>query len=218
MSRPNTIKDLPTLLDLVAKCYEMRLATAKYPIYESPFRVAYYQDIYVLETLTDAGFRPEHMFSTPIGEALDNDPYGWPSTKWGDGSRTPINAYQRAYKWMLRHPARVQAIGDLDAKLLAQDINFSLTGDLVGRSKTWSTPRVKMHGTANERFLVQLLKTDQVNFSLDDKATSKSVDNLRQLGHRILVEYHIGDVVWCAGTEREVTEPDYLAARYSPPS
>jgi hypothetical protein len=217
MPLPNKIKDIPTLLELVENCYEVRFATAKYPIYERPFRAAYRKDIHVLEILDKAGFKPEHMFLTPIGDALDNDPHGWPSTKWGDDHRTPLNAYQRAYKWMLRHPVRVRAVGNLDTKLLLQGIDFSLTGDLVGRSKTWSASWVKTRGTVSENLLVQLLKAEQFDFSLDDKATAQSIGNLRQLGHNILVEYHVGDVVWCAGTEREVTETDYLAARYCPP-
>ncbi len=218
MTRPNRIKDIHTLLELVANCYEMRFATTKYPIYERPLREAYHKDIHVLDILAKAGFKPEHMFLTPIGDALDNDPHGWPSTKWGDDHRTHLNAYQRAYRWMLRDPVRVRAVGNLDAKLLSQGIDFSLTGDLVGRSQTWSASWVQTRGTSSERLLVQLLKAEQFDFSLDDKATAQSVDNLRQLGHNILVEYHVGDVVWCAGAELEVTEADYLAARYCPPA
>lgn len=218
MPRPNTINDLATLIDLIRGCYEMRPAMAKYRIYERPFRIAYFEDIYVLDTITKAGLTPGNMFLTPIGEALDNDPFSWPRTRWGGYSRTPIEAYKRAYKWMFRDPRRIMNIAALDSKLLSQGIDFSLTGDLVGRSQTWQTCMLRTTGSLSERLLVRLLKNDQVNFGLDDKNTTKSIGHLRQLGHNILVEYHAGGEVWCEGSEREVLEPDYLSVRYCPPA
>jgi hypothetical protein len=139
-------------------------------------------------TFIDAlGLDQAHLFPTPIGRAVENDPQGWPRTRWADTSEDQEFAFNSAFKWMMRFESRIQTVCDLDEALLSEGIDFALTGDLVGRSSTWRPPHARRVLKRTERLLIELLASDSVTVFVGDKKQMETLFQLRKQGHIITV-------------------------------
>jgi|GEM_PF-5870131 len=136
-----------------------------------------------------------HLFPTPIGRAIENDPQGWPHTRWADVNEDQGDAFKAALRWMMRFESRIQTVCDLDAGLLAEGIDFTLTGDLVGRSLTWQSPNAWLTLKPRERLLRALLAGDSVIAFVGDKNQVEALYQLRKLGHMITISAPYVDVI-----------------------
>jgi len=139
----------------------------------------------VVTYIAALGLDQKHLFTTPVGRAVENDPQGWPSTRWADNNKDQESAFKVALTWMMRFESRIQTICDLDAALLSEGIDFVLTGDLVGRSSTWRHLHDFSALKLTERLLRELLGSKPVTVFVGDKNQMEALWQLRRQGHII---------------------------------
>jgi hypothetical protein len=136
-----------------------------------------------------------HMFATPLGRAIESDPQGWPRTRWAEDNEDHEIVFKAAFRWMMQFDSRIRAIGDLDEALLAEGIDFALTGDLVGRSNTWRSPHGWRSLKRTEQLLRGLLASSTVSVFVGDKNQMEALRQLRKQGHIITVSAPYADEI-----------------------
>ena len=149
----------------------------------------------VVTFIAALGLDQMHLFTTPIGRAVENDPQGWPSTRWADNNKGQELAFKVALTWMMRFESRIQTVCDLDAALLSEGIDFALTGDLLGRSSTWCHLHDFSALKRTERLLRELLGSNPVTVFVNDRNQMEALFQLRRQGHIIIVNApHVDEI------------------------
>lgn len=135
------------------------------------------------------------LHRTPIGQALENNAVRWPRVPWGDDCESSRKNYRKAMKWIAQSELRIRDIHDLDKALLAEGIDCSLTGDLVGRSNTWLSPNAKYALSPAERLVLDILQDSHMDIAIYDEDAKEALFRARAQGHIIISELAYTDPV-----------------------
>lgn len=182
------INEPKTKRSLLNNLYQSQARRSQFGPYIGALKKPFAQDrADIIAFMEAVGHDLQFMFPTPLGRAIENDTQGWPRTRWPDNNADQETTFKSAFKWMMRFESRIRDICDLDEALLAEGIDFALTGDLLGRSNTWRSPHGWRSLKRTERLLRELLANAPVSGFVGDKNEMEALFQLRRQGHIIMV-------------------------------
>jgi hypothetical protein len=190
------INEPKTKQSLLNSLYQSQARRSQFGPYVGALKKPFAQDkADIIAFIEGVGHDLQFMFPTPLGRAIENDTQGWPRTRWADNNADQETTFKAAFKWMMRFESRIRDICDLDEALLAEGIDFALTGDLVGRSNTWRSPHGWRSLKRTERLLRELLASGPVSVFVGDKNQMEALRQLRKQGHIIIVSAPYADEI-----------------------